>query len=104
MNPNSGLPYPVPSVAINEKTFNRRSDVARPNMDQYQLASNPRLGTARRIGDSESAERTKRSRWSSPKEFRSCGSGMNPISGKALGNMEYGWSTLVIDLMMDPIR
>jgi hypothetical protein len=25
----------------------------------------------------------------------------DPFSGNALGNMEYGWSTLVVDLIMD---
>ncbi len=92
--------YPVPSVALCESTFSRGQMWRGPtwiNTNWLLIRALQRLGQI-----DVAAELKKRTlelvmAEGSPKLWE----WYDPISGKALGNMEYGWSTLVIDLLME---
>lgn len=92
-------PYPVPSVAVCEKTFSRGQMWRGPtwiNTNWLLIRALERLeqtAVARELKERTLAMVVAEG---SPKIWE----WYDPISGKALGNMEYGWSTLVIDLMM----
>jgi hypothetical protein len=93
-------PYPVPSVAVCEKAFSRGQMWRGPTWINTNWLL---IRALERLGQGEVAEELKKRTLTmvvaegSPKLWE----WYDPISGRALGNMEYGWSALVIDLMMD---
>jgi glycogen debranching enzyme len=93
-------PYPVPSTAVNEKTFTRGQMWRGPtwiNTNWLLIRALDRLGH----GDVASELKKRTLAMVVTEGIPKLWEWYDPISGKALGNMEYGWSTLVIDLMMD---
>lgn len=94
--------FPVPSVARNEETFSSGAMWRGPtwiNTNWLLIRALERLGRAqlalslcdKTLQMVQSEGMPKLWEW------------YDPISGRALGNMDYGWSTLVIDLMMDKL-
>lgn len=95
--------YPVPSVACDESTFSPRQMWRGPtwvNTNWLLIRALSRLGEL-----DTAAELARRTLSMATSQGRPVlGEWYDPCSGEGLGNMDYGWSTLVIDLLMDPVR
>jgi len=93
-------PYPVPSVARNEPSFTTGQMWRGPtwiNTNWLLIRALQRLNRddiARSLSD-RTLEMVRAE--GIPKLWE----WYDPLSGRALGNMDYGWSALVIDLLMD---
>ena len=92
--------YPVPSVAVCEKTFTRGQMWRGPtwiNTNWLLIRSLERLGLMQVDWALKKRTLAMVVAEGCPKLWE----WYDPFSGNALGNMEYGWSTLVVDLIMD---